>query len=126
VRIGRALITGAGGQLGSDLNERLEGVADVTVLDHATLDITDDGALVAAIRDSGPDVVFNCAAFHNVDECEREEETAARVNVRAVKRLAEACGSEGSRLVHLSTNYVFDGSANHAYRESDLPAPRSV
>jgi dTDP-4-dehydrorhamnose reductase len=71
-------------------------------------------------------VVFNCAAYHNVDECERNEETAARVNVEAVKRLAEVCAEAGAKLVHFSTNYVFDGNSPDPYGEDDLPNPRSV
>jgi dTDP-4-dehydrorhamnose reductase len=119
----RALITGAGGQLGSDLAVILPGAA---ARDHAALDITDDEAVGAAIADTEPEVVFNCAAYHNVDECEHTEALAARVNVEAVKRLAEACAASGVRLVHVSTNYVFDGSAPRPYGEFDLPNPRSV
>lgn len=123
----RAVITGSAGQLGSDLRESLRARGDeVHALDHAALDITDDEAVKRAITGAEPDVVFNCAAFHNVDECEREEERAAAVNVRAVKRLAERCAESGARLVHFSTNYVFDGAARDPYREDDLPNPRSV
>jgi dTDP-4-dehydrorhamnose reductase len=74
----------------------------------------------------GPTVVYNCAAFHNVEVCEREEDRAFEVNVRAVKRLAERCAEHGARLVHLSTNYVFDGTAADPYDESARPNPRSV
>lgn len=126
MRLERALITGGAGQLASDLRATLEGVAEVHCLDRATLDITDDHAVESAFADSSPDVVFNCAAFHNVDQCEREEDTAAAVNLRAVKRLAERCGAHGAKLVHFSTNYVFDGTAPGPYTERDLPNPRSV
>jgi dTDP-4-dehydrorhamnose reductase len=74
----------------------------------------------------GMDTVFNCAAFHNVDLCETEEEMAFRINVVAVKRMAQACAAAGARLVHFSTNYVFDGRREEPYTEDDLPAPRSV
>jgi dTDP-4-dehydrorhamnose reductase len=67
-------------------------------------------------------VVFNCAAFHNVDQCEREPDAAWAANVRAVADLAR----RGARLVHLSTNYVFDGRRAEPYGEHDLPAPRSI
>jgi dTDP-4-dehydrorhamnose reductase len=70
----------------------------------------------------GPDVVFNCAAFHNVDECEHEAESAWRINVEAVRNLA----AQGVPLVHLSTNYVFDGEAAEPYPEDHPPAPQSV
>ena len=69
-----------------------------------------------------PDVVFNCAAFHNLDACEREPARAWSVNVEAVRGLAR----RGARLVHISTNYVFDGRREEPYGEEDLPAPRSV
>lgn len=121
--IGRALITGGAGQLATDLDRVLD---DSVALDRAALDITDNGAVVRALDEHRPDVVFNCAAYHNVDECESNEEQAARVNVRAVKRLAEACSERDAKLVHFSTNYVFDGARPDPYAEHDLPAPRSV
>jgi dTDP-4-dehydrorhamnose reductase len=80
----------------------------------------------AAFRDQTPEVVFNCAAFHNLDVCEREVDRSFAVNARAVKRLGERCREAGATLVHLSTNYVFDGRSERPYREDDLPAPRSV
>ena len=80
----------------------------------------------ARSRPSRPDAVFNCAAFHNVDLCEREEDRSFEVNARAVKRLAERCAERGAKLVHMSTNYVFDGTAPEPYREDDRPNPRSV
>jgi dTDP-4-dehydrorhamnose reductase len=125
----RALITGASGQLGSDLRELLGGVGwEVRAFSHADLDVTDDEAVLAAFAEARPEAVFNCAAFHNVEVCEREEAAAATVNVRAVKRLAECCRDVNASFVHLSTNYVFDGSfaAGRAYLESDRPSPRSV
>jgi dTDP-4-dehydrorhamnose reductase len=122
----RVLITGASGQLGTDLAAALDGDAEVVALDHAALDITEEGAVAEALAAARPQVVFNCAAFHNVEACEAEEATAADVNVRAVKRLAQACREHGTQLVHFSTNYVFDGREPDPYVESDLPAPRSV
>ena len=73
-----------------------------------------------------PTVVYNCAAFHNVEVCEREEDRAFEVNARAVKRLAARCADHGARFVHLSTNYVFDGAADRPYGEDELPSPRSI
>jgi dTDP-4-dehydrorhamnose reductase len=90
------------------------------------LDITHDSAVERMFDDFQPEVVFNCAAFHNLGVCEREEDRAFQVNARAVKRLAERCAEHGSVLVHLSTNYVFDGSSEEPYQEADLPRPRSV
>ena len=122
----RALITGASGQLGSDLQELLGGEWELTALAHADLDVTDDGAVTGAFEAARPGVVFNCAAFHNVEVCETAEDTAAAVNVRAVKRLAEHAEEAGAALVHLSTNYVFDGVREEPYTEADPPSPRSV
>jgi dTDP-4-dehydrorhamnose reductase len=117
------LITGGGGQLASDLNELVEG-ADMRSREQ--LDISDDAAVERAFAEAGPALVFNCAAFHNVGVCETEEDRSFEVNARAVKRLAERCSDAGARLVHLSTNYVFDGTAPEPYTEEDRPNPRSV
>ena len=116
----RALITGGGGQLASDLQARLGD--DARSFSHAELDITDPASLERAFEEVRPDVVFNCAAFHNVDVCETEPDQAWATNVRAVRDLAR----RGAKLVHLSTNYVFDGRREEPYGEDDPPAPRSI
>jgi dTDP-4-dehydrorhamnose reductase len=120
------LITGGTGQLGSDLNERLRDRCLVRAPARSDVDITDDAAVDEAFAAVRPAVVFNCAAFHNVDVCEREEGRAFEVNAQAVKRLAQRCADTGARLVHLSTNYVFAGDRDKPYSEADLPAPRSI
>jgi dTDP-4-dehydrorhamnose reductase len=122
----RVLITGGEGQLASDFADQLNDGAEVTSLGRSKLDVTDDSAVRSAFEAIHPELVLNCAAFHNVEVCEREEDRANEVNVRAVKRLAERCAESGARLVHLSTNYVFDGTAEEPYAEDDLPNPRSV
>jgi dTDP-4-dehydrorhamnose reductase len=116
----RALITGGGGQLASDLQSLL-GDAAVS-LSHSELDVADADALARALDEVAPDVVINCAAFHNLDVCEAEPDQAWAVNVRAVREMAVRV----PRLVHLSTNYVFDGRRPEPYGEDDVPAPRSV
>jgi dTDP-4-dehydrorhamnose reductase len=116
----RALVTGGGGQLASDLQELLGD--DAVSLSHAQLDVANPYALARAIEDVEPDVVINCAAFHNLDVCETEPDQAWAVNVRAVREMAQ----RAPRLVHLSTNYVFDGRRDEPYAEHDVPAPRSV
>jgi dTDP-4-dehydrorhamnose reductase len=120
------LVTGGGGQLASDLHDRLRERCRVTALPRAELDVTDDEAVAAAFERVGPDVVFNCAAFHNVEVCEREEDRSFEVNARAVKRLAQRCAEGGARFVHLSTNYVFAGDRAEPYGEEDRPSPRSI
>jgi dTDP-4-dehydrorhamnose reductase len=126
VTVGRVLITGGGGQLASDLEELLAGRAEVVTRDRKALDITDDDAVAAAFEEARPDVAFNCAAFHNVEVCEREEDRSFEVNARAVKRLGERCAGAEAKLVHLSTNYVFDGTAPEPYPEDAPPSPRSI
>ena len=116
----RALITGGGGQLASDLATLLGD--DAVALSHAELDIDSTEAIDRAFEEHRPDVVFNCAAFHNVDQCEREPDQSWVTNVRAVTELAK----RPAKLVHLSTNYVFDGRREEPYGEDDLPSPRSV
>jgi dTDP-4-dehydrorhamnose reductase len=117
----RALITGGAGQLGHDLTELL-GPDSAFPYTHAELDIADEAAVGRAVAEIEPDVIFNCAAFHNVDECETEREPAWRINVEAVRNLAAA----GPKLVHFSTNYVFDGEAPEPYPEEHPPSPRSI
>jgi dTDP-4-dehydrorhamnose reductase len=116
----RALITGGGGQLATDLQALLGD--DARSYSHAQLDIADPAAVDRVFDEVSPEVVFNCAAFHNVDVCEAEPDRAWEVNVRAVRDLA----TRGVKLVHLSTNYVFDGRRQTPYGEDDRPAPRSV
>jgi dTDP-4-dehydrorhamnose reductase len=121
------LVTGAGGQLAGDLVVALAGTADVHAFARADLDITDAHAVAAAVGELEPDVVYNCAAFHNVDACEGPgAEQAWAVNVEAVRSLAEACAEVRAKLVQFSTNYVFDGERDEPYSESDMPQPRSV
>jgi dTDP-4-dehydrorhamnose reductase len=123
VSLGRVLVTGGGGQLATDLGQLLP---DATVLSRAELDVTDYAEVGDAFASLSPELVFNCAAFHNVDLCEAEEHNAFEVNARAVKRLAEQCAEAGAKLVHLSTNYVFDGRREEPYGEHDVPSPRSA
>jgi dTDP-4-dehydrorhamnose reductase len=126
VKIRRSLVTGGGGQLASDLTDQLAVRGHVTALPRTRLDITDDAQIDAAFAAVRPKVVFNCAAFHNVDICEREEDRAFVTNARAVKRLAALCDRTKAKLVHLSTNYVFDGRREAPYAEGDTPNPRSI
>lgn len=122
----RALITGGGGQLASDLEAQLGEQATVFAPARTELDITDDLAVADVFSNFGPTLVFNCAAFHNVELCEREQDSAYAVNARAVSHLAKRCTDHGAKLVHVSTNYVFDGTAPDPYTEDDIPSPRSI
>jgi dTDP-4-dehydrorhamnose reductase len=119
----RWLVTGAGGMLGRDLVALLA-ERELTALARAQLDICDAPAVAAAI--SGHDVVVNCAAWTNVDAAEEHEAAATRVNGMGPEVLAAACAAEGARLVQISTDYVFDGTAREPYGEDAPVHPRSA
>ena len=126
------LVTGATGQLGTDLQAQLAG-ADVTALGRGELDLTDEAqvrGVVGAWRDDvlargARPVVLNAAAYTAVDAAETDEGTAHRVNGLAPGWLAEELAGRG-RLVHVSTDYVFAGDATRPYRADDEPAPRTA
>lgn len=121
------LITGATGQLGRDLAAHCRALGDrVVALSRAELDITDNAAVALALADAAPQVVINCAAWTAVDACEAEPDRAGLVNSTAVEYLGDACALEGSRLIQVSTDYVFDGTKTGPYLEADRPNPTSV
>ena len=119
----RILITGARGQLGSDLRRLLP---EAVGLGRAELAIDDEAAVARAFAEVRPELVYNCAAYNGVDQAEAEPEVAARVNALGPEILARACAERGARLVHFSTNFVFDGALERPYVESDAPGPLSV
>jgi dTDP-4-dehydrorhamnose reductase len=116
----RYLITGAAGMLGQDLQQALAG-RDVTALSRADLDITDQDAVTAAV--AGHDVVVNAAAYTKVDDAESHEDAAAAVNAQGPAVLATAAVAAGARIVHVSTDYVFDGNGTSPYREDEPTDP---
>jgi dTDP-4-dehydrorhamnose reductase len=121
----RWLVTGAAGMLGTDVVATLQGRgSDVTALDREQLDITDHDAVHEAL--AGHDVVVNCAAWANVDGAEEQESAAFAVNAVGPHALARSAATHGARLVHLSTDYVFDGRADQPYPEDGPMAPRSA
>ncbi|TFD29389.1 dTDP-4-dehydrorhamnose reductase [Cryobacterium cryoconiti] len=111
----RYLITGAAGMLGRDLQAALAG-RDVTAFDRAELDITDRDAVLAAV--AGYDVVINAAAYTKVDDAETNEDAAYAINATGPQNLALAASATGAKLVQVSTDYVFDGSATEPYAET--------
>ncbi|MFS8479076.1 MAG: dTDP-4-dehydrorhamnose reductase [Micromonosporaceae bacterium] len=117
------LVTGAGGMLGRDLVSVLRERRDVATraLTRGDLDVTDAAAVAAAV--AGHDVVFNAAAWTDVDGAETAEEAATAVNGTGVANLAEACAATGALLVHVSTDYVFAGDAATPYPEDAPVAP---
>ncbi len=115
----RYLVSGAGGMLGTDLRTALAG-RDATFLTRAELDVTDPAAVDAAV--AGHTVVINAAAYTKVDDAESHEPEAHRINAVGAGLLAEAAARHGARIVQVSTDYVFDGSATTPYAED---APRN-
>ncbi|MBB5937254.1 dTDP-4-dehydrorhamnose reductase [Streptomyces zagrosensis] len=121
------LITGAGGLLGRELRARLAAASVPALpLTHADLDLTDTEAVARAVRRTRPAVVVNCAAWTDVDGAESHEAAALRVNGDAVRSLARACATTGSRLLHVSSDYVFPGRSTMPYDETARPGPRTA
>ncbi|MEY4339706.1 MAG: dTDP-4-dehydrorhamnose reductase [Actinomycetota bacterium] len=123
----RVLVTGAAGQLGIDVVAAFSAAGDdVVAVDRGTLDITRRDDVREALRAARPDAVVNCAAWTAVDACEADVERAMLVNGTAVGWLAEGCAELSAHLVHVSTDYVFDGTLDRPYVETDEPNPQSV
>jgi dTDP-4-dehydrorhamnose reductase len=123
----KILICGAGGQLGYDCTRVLGEIHDITAVDIDDLDITDTGAVRDSILRFSPDIVINCAAFTKVDDCETEKALAWKVNVEGPENLALCVEKYGGKLVHISTDYVFDGRKDppDSYAEDDQVNPIS-
>ena len=121
----RILITGARGQLGTDLQRSLSD-HELIPCTHDELDVTEKHAVYGLLNDHRPDAVINTAAYHKVDECESHPEKTFAVNAFGPWHLAMACRMYDAKLVHISTNFVFGGTADRPYREDDLPLPLNV
>ena len=123
----RLLVTGAAGMLGHDVTavaRRAE--HEVVGLAHRELDIADSVAVGEAVARTHPDVVINCAAYTNVDGAESESKLAYRVNGLGAGNVALAAAAAGAWTIHVSSDYVFDGTKREPYLESDATGPRSV
>lgn len=118
-------MTGAGGQLGRALPAALAG-HELVALAHAQLDITRKDDVRAALLAHRPGLVVNAAAYNAVDAAESDADAAFAVNERGPRNLAQATADAGATLVHVSTDYVFDGEASAPYDEDAAPHPRSV
>jgi dTDP-4-dehydrorhamnose reductase len=120
----RAVVFGAAGQLGIELVRELKQRSfTVASWDRAQVDITDPVAVENALANYDAQVVFNAAAYNQVDVAEKEPQAAFQVNALAVRNLALACRQVDAQLVHFSTDYVFDGAARHPYVEEDPTHP---
>lgn len=121
------LVTGSAGQLGHSLRDiAADSTNHYIFTDVAELDITDKSAIIRMMESENIKLVINCAAYTNVDKAEDDFDTANLINNTAVRNLAEACKQFGATFIHVSTDYVFDGSSNIPYTE-DMPlAPLGV
>ena len=118
------LVAGAGGQLGLELTELLPLKGhEVVALTRKELDITDALAVGRALEEHAPELVVNAAAYTNVDGCELETDIAYRINALGPRNLAVHCERRGCELLHVSTNYVFDGTGERPYEAFDAPNP---
>ena len=123
----KIIITGNKGQLGADCAIVLSSIHEVLGVDIDEVDITKFHDVDALIRQFFPDIIINCAAYTRVDDCETEKELAWKVNVTGAENLARCVGKYGGRLIHISTDYVFDGRKNlpEPYVETDETGPIS-
>jgi len=124
----RIMLTGAGGQLGTDVVATATARGDVELISatRAQLDITNAPAVREAIRVAEPDVIVHAAAYTAVDDCESNESLAFEVNAVGTSNVVAAAREVGARLIYVSTDYVFDGTKPEAYLEHDRPSPASV
>jgi len=120
------MITGAGGQLGQALRTSGPAGADIVALDRAGLDIGDAGAVATQVARIGPDLIINAAAYTAVDRAESEAAPAWRINAAGAGHLAAAAAAGQARFVHVSTDFVFDGSGGGPYRPDHPTAPLGV
>ncbi len=122
------LVTGSNGQLGSELRVLSSDFPQHQFIftDVNELDITDTKAVNAFFNENKVDCLINCAAYTNVDKAEEEQDLARNINVQGAKNLAQACAKHNAELMHISTDYVFDGNNHRPYRETDFTHPQSV
>ena len=122
----RILLTGSNGQVGRALQQTLAQLGQVMAFDHHALDLADRDAICKTVRECRPELIINAAAYTAVDRAETEADLAMAVNGVAPGVLAEEAKRLGARLVHYSTDYVFDGSKPTPYTEADTPNPLNV
>lgn len=124
----KILITGANGQVGACITQKLDNLADIKTLPltKELLNIANKQAVFDKINEFKPDVVINCAAYTAVDKAEQDTETCYAINELGPKYLAQACNTINATLLHISTDYVFDGTKPDSYSEDDITNPQSV
>jgi dTDP-4-dehydrorhamnose reductase len=122
----KTLITGASGQLGRALRHTAPDARALIMADHAALDITDARGVAEFVGREGPNLIINAAAYTAVDQAEREPDAAGAVNADGPENLARAAKAHNARLIHISTDFVFDGAQSRPYRPDDPVHPLNV
>lgn len=122
----RILITGGSGQVGHCLKAQLEGCAELSVPDSAVLDISNRDSVWRAVEAFRPEYIINAAAYTAVDKAESDAERAFAVNRDGARHLAEAAEAAGAAMLHISTDYVFDGAGGAPYDEAAPTAPQNI
>jgi len=124
----KILVTGANGQLGSEIKVLANAYAnfDFIFTDIEDFPLDQSEVIISNFKRIQPDIVINCAAYTAVDKAETDSVTADSINHLAIATLASLCSASGAKLVHISTDYVFDGTSPVAYTEEDQPNPKSV
>ncbi|OGL42346.1 MAG: dTDP-4-dehydrorhamnose reductase [Candidatus Schekmanbacteria bacterium RIFCSPHIGHO2_02_FULL_38_11] len=122
----KVLLLGAKGMLGSEIAMCLKSSFNVIPYGKEELDITNEFLTRNKIKEISPEIVINTAAYTDVEGCERNSEHAFKVNAHGVKNIAESCREFGSKIVHISTDYIFDGTKKPPYDEDDQPNPLNV
>ncbi|MFH1231701.1 MAG: dTDP-4-dehydrorhamnose reductase [Planctomycetota bacterium] len=120
------LLIGSNGQLGTDIIKIFQSTWNIKGVTQDDIDITDFSGIQRLIKEYKPDVIINTAAYHNVPECEKNPEQSFLVNTIAVRNLAILCRALNIKLIHFSTDYVFDGKKRRPYHEDDIPNPLNV
>lgn len=124
----KIIVTGCSGQLGRAVNQELKDRTDIEFVntDVAELDITNIDRVMELVREVKPYAIINCAAHTGVDACEEEWDSAYRINAIGPRNLSIAATETGARMIHVSTDYVFDGKADKPYIEFDKPNPQGA
>ncbi|MCI9313967.1 MAG: dTDP-4-dehydrorhamnose reductase [Lachnospiraceae bacterium] len=124
----KLIVTGADGQLGRAINMQYAGNTEYELIntDVGELDITDIDSVMKFVRGVQPYAIINCAAYTAVEACEKEEDLAFRINAIGARNLSIASGETGAKLMHVSTDYVFDGNGTRPYRETDPVGPQGA
>src|SRR6185437_5660191 len=124
--LGRVLIVGAAGQVGRELQRSFAGAGDIFCYTRKEVDLVSEEQVRRMVRETAPEIILNAAAYTAVDRAESEPELAMAINARAPRILAEEAASRSALLVHYSTDYVFDGTKEGPWIETDVPNPLNV